>query len=141
MQQVANPGSRFSLILLFLILAFQLSMAQQDPNVDNTVGLVPEGWTPPVAPAVLEAITSEEGFDNFYLGVDFSEPHISSNPLNPLEYFNAFNINGAHYTHNGFDWTATSPNFGVSANGDPVTAYDSLGNLYYETMFGGITVR
>ncbi|RKY92778.1 MAG: hypothetical protein DRQ01_05835, partial [Ignavibacteriae bacterium] len=28
--------------------------------------------------------------------------------------------------------------FGTSANGDPCTAYDGSGNLYYETMYGGI---
>lgn len=123
-----------------MMLLFQPAVGQQDdPNRDNTVGLVPKGWIPTPTRPVMEAITSEEGFDNFYLGIDFSEPHISSNPQNPLEFYNAFNINGTHYTHNGHDWTADTPNFGVSVNGDPVTAYDSLGNLYYETMFGGIT--
>ena len=71
------------------------------------------------------------GWDNFYLGVDFAEPHMSENPNDPLQYFNAFNINGAHRTYNGFDWQYSAPGFGTSVAGDPVTAYDSVGNLNY----------
>jgi hypothetical protein len=86
-----------------------------------------------------EAVITIDGYDNFDLGVDFAEPHMSINPLNTKQLLNAWNINNTHYTQNGHDWFNLAPNFGVSVNGDPVTAYDSLGNLYYETMFGGIT--
>ncbi len=64
---------------------------------------------------------------------------LSQNPLNPLQYFGAYNINGAWRTYDGHNWTSSAPNFGVSANGDPITTYDGAGNLYYETMFGGVT--
>jgi hypothetical protein len=77
-------------------------------------------------------------YDNFDLGVDFAEGHISSNPRNPTQYFSAFNINGTHYSMNGYDWFVNNPSFPTAA-GDPVTAYDSLGNLYYETMKNPIT--
>ena len=86
------------------------------------------------------AQTDEFGFDNFFLGVDFAEGHISENPRNPLQYFCAFNTNGTHYTLNGIDWYVNNPNFGASMRGDPVTAYDSLGNLYYENMYGSPSI-
>ncbi len=73
------------------------------------------------------------------MGTDFAEPHISSNPNDPLQYFNAFNINGTHRTIDGHEWQYFSPNFGTSVAGDPVTAYDSLGNLYYMNMYGSIS--
>jgi len=84
-------------------------------------------------------ITSPDGYDNFNLGTDFAEPHMSVNPRNPLWFFNAFNTNSAHGTLNGMDWYNVVPNFGTTVQGDPVTAYDSLGNLYYESMTGNIT--
>jgi hypothetical protein len=85
------------------------------------------------------AVINLDGYDNFDLGVDYAEPHMSINPLNPLQFFNAFNINGTHRTHDGYEWLYSAPNFGVSPAGDPLTAYDSLGNLYYETMYGSIS--
>ena len=86
-----------------------------------------------------DVVTDNDGYDNFNLGVDFAEPHISQNPNNPLQYFGAYNINNAWRTTDGHNWLSSTPNFGVSADGDPCTAYDGAGNLYYETMFGGIT--
>jgi len=132
--------SRFTITLKYLsfvLLVFLsgLSYSQDDPNIDNTIHLFPQPSILPNSPAGREIITSNEGFDNFYLGVDFAEPHMSANPNNPTEYFNAFNTNATHYTYNGVDWFYQSPAFGFPMNGDPVTAYDSLGNLYYENMY------
>lgn len=86
-------------------------------------------------------ITDAEGYDNFQIGTDFAEPHISQNPNDPLEYFNAFNTNGAHRTYDGINWLNSNPPFGASTFGDPVTAYDSLGNLYYQNMSGSGTIQ
>lgn len=80
-------------------------------------------------------VTGADGYDNFYLGTDFAEPHISLNPKNPLQYFAAFNTNATYYTMNGLNWFTNNPNFGFSMAGDPVTAYDSLGRLYYDNMY------
>ena len=77
-------------------------------------------------------------YDNFNLGNDFAECHISANPMNPLQFFTAYNINGTHHTEDGYNWSINTPSF-PSAAGDPVTAYDSLGNLFYETMKSPIT--
>jgi hypothetical protein len=113
--------------------------AQQSPEYDNTVGLDPPRYLAPF-PGVnaVSVITTSDGFDNFDIGVDFAEPHASTNPRNPLWFFNAFNTNGTHHTENGTDWTTNNPSF-PSAAGDPATAYDSLGNLYYMTMKSPIT--
>lgn len=78
-------------------------------------------------------------YDNFFLGTDFAECHISENPRIPGQYFIAFNTNGTYYTLNGIDWQRYTPPFPGSVAGDPVTAYDSLGNLYYDNMKNPIT--
>ena len=124
-----------NLSLVILLLLSGLTYSQDNPNIDNTFHLFPQPSTPANSPVGRDIITSEEGFDNFYLGIDFAEPHMSANPNNPTEYFNAFNTNATHYTYNGLDWFFQSPNFSAPMSGDPVTAYDSLGNLYYENMF------
>ena len=79
--------------------------------------------------------TSNDNFDNYYLGVCFAEPHIAQNPNNPLQYFVAYNYDQAFYTNNGYDWTSISPNFGVTTTADPVTAYDNNGNLYFQLLW------
>ena len=91
-------------------------------------------------PRLLETdVVTIDGYDNFNMGVDFAEPHMSVNPNDLLQYFNAYNINGAHRTYDGYNWIASTPQFGTPVQGDPVTAYDSLGNLYYMQMTGNIS--
>ncbi|MFI5405565.1 MAG: hypothetical protein ACHQ1D_03515, partial [Nitrososphaerales archaeon] len=124
-----------------MILFVGQSIAQDDPNIDNTMHLSPPASTPSNSPLGRQIITSSDGFDNYYLGIDFAEPHMSANPNNPTEYFNAFNTNVTHYSQNGVDWFAQNPIFGANMQGDPVTAYDSLGNLYYENMFGAASIE
>jgi Secretion system C-terminal sorting domain/BNR/Asp-box repeat len=85
-------------------------------------------------------ITDEDGYDNFNLGTAFAEPHIVQNPNNPLQYFTSFNTNTAYRTDDAFNWLMSAPNFGAVTRGDPVNAYDSLGNLFYENMSGSGSV-
>ena len=40
-----------------------------------------------------------------------------------------------------FSWAIDNPSFGANMWGDPVVAYDSLGNLYYENMYGSSTIN
>jgi hypothetical protein len=110
--------------------------AQDNPLLDTPVPLVSQG--PIGGTATITVYTSPQGFDNFDLGTTNAEPHMSTNPLNPLWFFNAFNTNSAFRSLDGYTWTAMAPSF-PSVAGDPVTAYDSLGNLYYETMKSPIT--
>jgi hypothetical protein len=90
--------------------------------------------------SVMSSATTVDGYDNFFLGTDFSEPHMAVNPNNPLQYFAAFNTNGTYYTMNGLNWNTNNPTFpGFTMMGDPVIAYDSLGAVYYENMYGNGT--
>ncbi len=122
--------------LLFFFTFNSYSQGWDNPNIDQVPYEVIQNYVP--MPMSADVITID-GFDNFNIGTDFAEPHISVNPMNPLEYFNAFNMNNAHRTYDGHDWLFSSPSFGTSVQGDPVTAYDSLGTLYYMQMYGGIT--
>lgn len=126
---------------LLMLLAFLISSGSIFAQGDNPLlDAVPGEWVPANyhSDSELDVITIN-GFDDFNLGFDFAEPHVSQNPLNPLQYFGAYNTNGAWRTYDGHNWTASVPNFGTTANGDPVTTYDGAGNLYYETMVGGVT--
>lgn len=119
--------------LLILLLCAGFSQAQFDnPNLDQLPSYYRD-MTPDYMP--FAPIVTSDGYEIFFLGIDFAEPHISMNPQNPQRYFCAFNTNGTHYTINGLDWFVNNPNLPVPA-GDPVTAYDSIGNLYYENMTG-----
>lgn len=86
-------------------------------------------------------VTDVNGYDNFNLGVAFAEPHLVQNPNNPLQYFTSWNTNTAFRTNDAFSWTISAPPFGASTYGDPVNAYDSLGNLFYENMSGSGTIE
>jgi hypothetical protein len=109
---------------MFFSLVFSITSvwAQADDPLYDRTPLEYYGLTPEFN---LDVITDNEGFDNFNLGVNFAEPHVSQNPTNPLQYFGAYNINGAWRTYDGHDWTPSTPPFGVSVQGDPVTTYDS----------------
>jgi len=126
------------LFILSIITAFSLTaVAQYDnPNVDH----IPYGLINYYNPRLFipMGVITIGDYDNFDMGVDYSEGHVSINPQNPLWIFNAWNINGSHYTLNGYDWNNAYASF-PNAAGDPVTAYDSLGNLYYQTMKSPIT--
>ena len=132
------PIAIISLFVLTLLLSANCTVFAQGDN--PRVDALPFEWIQNInySDSELDVITTPDGYDNFNLGADFAEPHISQNPNDPLQYFNAFNMNGAWRTSDGHDWTHSSPNFGTTPRGDPVTAYDSLGNLYYENMYGGI---
>lgn len=129
------------LLMLVLLVISVPSNAQDDPRYDNTVGITLPFLGPGPITREISVITTPDGFDNFDLGVDQAEPHLSVHPRNPLWYFSAWNINNVRRTINGHDWTFSSPSFGATMRGDPVTAYDSLGNLYYENMYGATSIQ
>lgn len=91
------------------------------------------------APSVV--VTDASGYDNFDLGTDFAESHISVNPTDPTEFFTAYNTDATHRTQNGHDWDdATSVSWGTTIRGDVLTAYDGFGRLYYENMYGSPSI-
>ncbi len=123
-------------LLLFIFISPDFYSQVENPRVDHLTQQMIQSYIPEEFEADVVTI---DGYDNFNIGVDFAEPHMSVNPNDPLQYFNAFNINGAHRTYDGHDWVASTPSFGTSVAGDPVTSYDSLGNLYYMQMYGNIS--
>ena len=136
--KLLKPVLSIPLIVLYSFLIISGSLFAQGDN--PLVDAVPSKWVPINyhSDSELDVITID-GFDDFNLGVDFAEPHVSQNPINPLQYFGAYNINGAWRTSDGHNWLSSSPNFGASPNGDPITTYDGAGNLYYESMYGSVT--
>lgn len=130
----------FSMVIVVAVIYFNSpekteATYQDDPLSDSNPVFATDGnpyLTSPVA------VVTIDDYDNFDLGVDFAECHISENPRVPGQYFLAYNINGTYYTLNGIDWQRNNPTFPNSA-GDPVTAYDSLGKLYYDNMKSPIT--
>jgi len=120
--------------VLFLNYSTNIFSDYDNPLVDQIPTWVSDQIAPKITPQ--PTIVTIDGFDNFDMGVDFAEGHISCNPVNPKAFFTAYNINGTHYTTSGFAFTSNNPSFGGTPRGDPVTAYDSLGRLYYENMYG-----
>ena len=128
-----------TLLLLFLTLGISVVKAQDyidDPNFDH----IPQWYFDTIqnSQKTPSQVITINYYDNYKLGVDFAEPHISMNPNEPTQFFTAYNTDESYRTQDGHDWSITNPSWGTSVNGDPVTAYDSLGNLYYENMYGGI---
>ena len=109
--------------------------SDDDPNIDR----IPEWYINQQAnrnPMPTTIITID-GYDNYFLGVDFAEGHISEDPTDNGKYFVAMNINDTHYTLDGHDWSDIYVSFpGYNVRGDVLTAYDADGNLYYEQMYG-----
>ncbi|MBV6478790.1 MAG: hypothetical protein HGGPFJEG_01547 [Ignavibacteria bacterium] len=130
-------------IQLFIILSLTavvmtgFDVWNDDPNLDQ-IPVQYRDYISNVMPRDVAVVTDNTGYDNFDLGFDFAEAHISENPMNPLQYFLAYNTNATYYTLNGIDWQRNNPSF-PNAAGDPVTAYDSIGNLYYDNMKNPIT--
>jgi hypothetical protein len=125
--------SVMSTMTFLLVFSFVGAMFSQvdDPTKDR----IPDIYykLPPVIMSPSATVTIGD-YDNFDMGVDYAECHISMNPKNPLQTFNCWNINATHHSEDGgLTWLMNNPSF-PSAAGDPLSAYDSLGNLYYETM-------
>jgi len=120
--------------IIFLLTSITFSQDWDNPFLDQ----VPPKYRPFIRTLIfpqVQTLTDNVGFDNFYLGIDFAEPHISVSLQNPKWFFTAYNTNNPHSTLDGLNWFANVPSL-PSPAGDPVTAYDSLGNLYYENMTG-----
>jgi hypothetical protein len=128
----------FALILCFLIIgnAGAQYIEQPDYSLFQSRVIPPPNFSPSPENTESQIVISADGFDNIYLGNDFGEPHIAVNPKDFKNSATAYNINNYYYTLNGTDWIKKAVSFpGSSAIGDPVLAYDSLGNLYYLQMY------
>lgn len=113
---------------------------EDDPNRDQIPWYL-RGIAPQNTEAPLSSIITVNNYDNFNLGVDFGESNMAANPLVPAWLFTAYNTNDAHHTENGIEWADITPSFGATMQGDPVVAYDSLGNLFYQNMYGSSSIQ
>lgn len=127
-----------SILLSGLLLLGGLNLKGQsddDPNLDR----IPDWYLQQQANRnpMPSSVVTIDGYDNYFLGVDFAEGHISEDPTSPGKYFVAFNIDEAHITLDGHDWTDPSISWGgYNIRGDVLSAYDGDGNLFYENMYG-----
>ena len=132
-----------SLLLCLLFLPFERVFAQElipeNPNLDQ-VPLELIKTLPAKTPTSVASVITIGDYDNFNLGVDLAENNMAADPAHPSWFFTAYNLNGTHHTENGFQWFSNNPDFGTGVRGDPVVAYDSLGNLYYINMIGSPNV-
>lgn len=131
------PGKILLICLLtFLYSSYAYTQPVDDnPNVFQTVVKPPPGYDFSGGDFPTDPITID-GFDNYFLGTDFGEPHIVTNPRNPLNSICAFNTNGVYYTLNGIDWVKVPVAFpGFSILGDPVLTFDSLGVATYAQLY------
>jgi hypothetical protein len=87
-------------------------------------------------PTSTSSVITIGNWDNFDLGYDQGTGNMAAHPVFPASFFTAYNPNSGYHTEDGFGWTSEIPNFGSTMLGDPVVAYDSLGNLFYGNMFG-----
>ncbi len=136
--------------LPFLILSLfsGFAFSQDDPNLDQVPRRFYDFGSSNHQSAQPFVVTGSDYFDNFDIGVDFAEVHLVVNPTNALNSFAMYNNISAslgvtpHVTFDGVNWTTINPSWGAPMSGDPVGAYDSLGNLYADNMYnnGGGTI-
>lgn len=134
----------FFLLVVFLLFSGHLYSQVEDPYIDRAVynprTFVPMIYSP-------DAVVTIGDYDNFNIGTDFAEVWVAGNPRNPKEFAGAWNNTSSAYgvrtwiTKNGYDWTNYNPTWGATMWGDPVTAYDSLGNLFVDNMYGPSSIQ
>ena len=132
----------FFIGILLLASCIHVSAQDDNPNLDQ----LPRSLWDRIIPSNNQLLPASSvitigNWDNYNLGVDFGESNMAASLSNPAWYFTAYNTNGAHHTENGLDWAFVTPNFGANLYGDPVVAYDSLGNLFYENMYGSGSIQ
>jgi hypothetical protein len=82
----------------------------------------------------MDVVTDALGFDNFDIGIDFAEQHVTSNPLNPQQIFVSANgspQNARNTMNGGLNWTLFQPSYQPGTCCDPWSAYLSNGKLLY----------
>jgi hypothetical protein len=126
-------------ILISFFLSITANAQYENPDFDR----IPVQFLKNPPPKIITPFTviSIGDYDNFNLGTDLGEVHISVNPTNPTNFsacWNAYNIGiCSRYTLNGYDWFLNNPVWPGPVNyGDPVSAFDSLGNLYHDNLCG-----
>lgn len=137
------------LILLFMLITASV-FSQIDPSQynPNYIPLPLKKVVPKVyatEPYGLDVVVSVGAFDNYKVTTTpgFAETHIAVNPKNPLNFIAGDNrsvISSSNVyvtTNGGVNWSNISTSI---SQGDPVFAFDSLGNAYYTVLNNGVRV-
>ena len=126
-----------SFFAIFIFLGNVIAQYSETPDYSNFRSVVEQPPSQYISPLGTDSEpVTIDGFDNFFLGVDFGEPYIATNPTDPLNSICAFNINNFYYTIDGNNWTKVGVPFpGFSVIGDPVVCFDSLGIAYYVQLY------
>jgi len=141
----------FSFLILFLSSTL-ISRAQDNNKIGSmrddfipkpTSQILPLAFTP--EPYGLDVVVSVGPFDNIKVTTvqGFAETDIAVNPRNPLNFVGGDNravmsSSNIYYTTNGGNnWSYATTS---SSSGDPVFAFDSLGNAYYAVLSSGVRV-
>lgn len=123
-------------MIKILLLFFALSSAVYTQFEDKPSVIIPPPFINVSPNGTKSTVVEINGYDNIFLGIDFGEAYIVTNPRDPLNNICAFNINGLYYTLDGFNWTRNIPLFpGYNILGDPVMTFDSLGNCVYALLY------
>jgi hypothetical protein len=132
------PGFVSGLLLFLSIMSGWNHSARaqfpDDPNLDQLPRSLREN-PPPADAALFSYVITVNNWDNFSLGTDLGENNIAASLQNPAWHFVAYNYNVGHHTEDGNKWEDVIPDFGYDMAGDPVVAYDSIGNLYYVNLY------
>lgn len=75
-------------------------------------------------------IIDPNGFEEFYLGTDYAEPYIATNPLDPFNSVCLF-MNSVYVTTDGCNWKKTG-----TATVDPFVCFDAAGIVYITKING-----
>jgi len=109
-----------------------------NPYIDQPTREAQRHFRPPTTQQPF-VITDALGYDNFDIGVNFAEQHLSGNPNNQLQMF--FGVNGSPvnqwYTNDGHAWTTSSISLPSGTCCDPWTAYDRANRLFYSVLANG----
>jgi len=127
----------FFLIFGLIMVSLQVySQNGDDPNLDQLPRSMWNNIRSPGSSTITSTVITINNWDNYNLGVDFAESNMTANLAIPTWYFTAYNTNVGHQSEDGLNWESMVPDFGSTMMGDPVVAYDSLGNLFYGNMYG-----
>ena len=132
----------FGIVVMMILSNNVLAQLQgiDDPNLDQIPPYL-RNASPKMTDNPLSTVITIDNWDNYNLGVDFAENNMAACMGNPSWYFTSYNTNAAHHTEDGTTWANVIPNFGTSLAGDPVVAYDSLGNLFYINLYNAATIQ
>ncbi len=97
--------------------------------------------TPGEAPLVITV----NDYDNYDVGTDYWENHVTTNPNNPLWLFFGVNASGSPQnargtTNGGLNWYLNNPAYAGGTCCDPWTAYTGSGILLYASGVNGQNV-